>query len=122
MRQMQLFAAAGGPMYNVYIRRTNHVTFSDLDLIIGLPDSQLMNIRRAHKIINDYTLAFFEQYLNGTPETLLDGHTPSPYEEVTVASRNVVNSAPMASGQKRSSGIFEQPAGMKQVQTKSQEQ
>jgi hypothetical protein len=54
--------------------------------------------------------------------TLVDGHTPSPYEEVTVASRNVVNSAPMASGQKRSSGIFAPPAGMKQVQTKSQEQ
>lgn len=122
VRQMQLFAASGGPIYDVYIRRTNHVTFSDLDLIIGLPDSQLMNIRRAHKIINDYTLAFFEQYLNGTPEALVDGHTPSPYEEVTVASRNVVNSTPMASGQKRSSGIFEQPAGMKQVQTKSQEQ
>jgi hypothetical protein len=76
---MQLFAAAGGPMYNVYIRLT-------------------------------------------TPETLVDGHTPSPYEEVTLDSRNVASSAPMASGEKRASGIFEQPAGMKQVQTKSEEQ
>lgn len=88
-RQMQLFGRARHAIYNVYIRRTNHVTFSDLDLIIRLPDSQLMDIRRAHRIINDYTIAFFERYLNGAPAALVDGRTPSPYEEVTVASRNV---------------------------------
>jgi hypothetical protein len=48
-----------------------------------------MDIRRAHRIINDYTVAFFERYLNGTSVPLVDGRTPSPYEEVTVASRNV---------------------------------
>ena len=26
----ELFARANGPIYNLYIRRTNHVTFSDL--------------------------------------------------------------------------------------------
>lgn len=88
-RQMQLFGSANGPMYNVFIRRTNHVTFSDLYLIIGFPDSALMNIRRAHRIINDYTVAFFERYLNGEASLLVDGHTPGPYQEVTVASRNV---------------------------------
>jgi predicted dienelactone hydrolase len=87
-RQMQLFGHARDAIYNVYIRRTNHVTFSDLDLIIRLPDSQLMDIRRAHRIINDYTIAFFERYLNGAPVSLVDGRTPSPYQEVTVASRN----------------------------------
>lgn len=50
-RQMELFGRADGPIYNVYIRRTNHVTFSDLDLIVRIPDSQLMDIRRAHRII-----------------------------------------------------------------------
>lgn len=88
-RQMQLFGRASAPIYNVYIRRTNHVTFSDLYLIIGVPDSSLMDIRRAHTIINDYTVAFFDQYLNGVPGRLVDGQTPSPYEDVTVASRNV---------------------------------
>ena len=29
-RQMQLFGRVSAPIYNVYIRRTNHVTFSDL--------------------------------------------------------------------------------------------
>ena len=48
-----------------------------------------MNIRRAHAIINDYTVAFFDRYLNGLSEPLVDGQSPSPYEDVTVASRNV---------------------------------
>jgi predicted dienelactone hydrolase len=89
-RQMQLFARAGGPIYNVYIRRTNHLTFSDLGLIVRVPDSQLMGVRRAHSIINAYTVAFFEHYLNRVDAPLVDGRTPSPYEEVTVASRNVI--------------------------------
>ena len=89
VRQMQLVGRAVGPIYNVYIRRTNHLTFSDLDLIIRLPDSNLMNIRRAHEIINAYTVAFFARYLNGTSGRLVDGRTPSPYEEVTVAARNI---------------------------------
>jgi predicted dienelactone hydrolase len=88
-RQMQLFGRATRPIYNVYIRRTNHVTFSDLDLIIRLPDSELMNIRRAHQIINAYSIAFFDRYLMDDAVPLVDGHTPSPYDEVTVASRNV---------------------------------
>ncbi len=95
-RQMRLFGGANGPMYNVYIRRTNHVTFSDLYLIIGFPDSELMNIRRAHRIINDYTVAFFDRYLNGASNPLVDGHTPGPYQEVTVASRNVRSVAQFA--------------------------
>ncbi len=74
-RLMQLFARANSPIYNLYIRRTNHVTFSDLYRMIALPDSQLIDIRRAHRIINDYTLAFFERYLNGTSTSLVDGRT-----------------------------------------------
>jgi dienelactone hydrolase len=90
-RLMQLFARANGPVYNVYIRRTNHVTFSDLYLDIRLPDLQLMDIRRAHRIINDYTVAFFNRYLNGASSPLVNGLAPSPYSDVTVSSRNVPN-------------------------------
>ena len=88
-RQMQLFGRVSAPIYNVYIRRTNHVTFSDLYLIVGVPDWTLMDIRQAHTIINDYTLAFFDRYLNGVAGPLVDGQSPSPYVDVTVASRNV---------------------------------
>ena len=90
-RHMQLFARTNGPMYNMYIRGTNHVSFSDLYRIIALPDSGLMDVRRAHRIINEYTVAFFNRYLVGTSERLVDGRTPSPYDEVVVSSRNVVD-------------------------------
>ena len=86
---MQLIGRADSPIYNVYIRRTNHVTFSDLGLIVRLPDSNLMDIRLAHEIINAYTVAFFNRYLNGAPSALVDGATPSPYEDVTVTARNI---------------------------------
>ena len=88
-RQMQLFGRATAPIYNVYIRGTNHVTFSDLYLTIGVPDWSLMDIRRAHRIINEYTVAFFDRYLKGLPGPLVDGQSPAPYGDVTVASRNV---------------------------------
>jgi len=95
-RQMQLFGAAASPIYNVYIRGTNHLTFSDLNLIIRIPDSGVIDIRRAHMIINVYTVAFFDRYLNGASPLLVDGHTPSPYEEVTVAARNIPTSDEIA--------------------------
>jgi predicted dienelactone hydrolase len=95
-RQMRLFAAAKGPIYNVYIRGTNHLTFSDLYLMIRLPDSQMIGVRRAQHIINDYTIAFFNQHLNGSDEPLLDATMAGPYSEVTVASRNGVASRQVA--------------------------
>jgi hypothetical protein len=58
-------------------------------LVIDVPDFMRLNIRRAHHIINDYTVAFFDRYLNNEASSLVDGATPSPYPEVTVASRNV---------------------------------
>ena len=88
-RLMRLVGATSAPIHNVYIKGTNHVTFSDLFLIIRIPDAQLMNVRRAHRIINDYTVAFFERYLNGSSARLVDGMSPSPYPEVTTVSRNV---------------------------------
>lgn len=59
----------------------------DLNLIARIPDWDLMDIRRAHRIIDDYTIAFFNRYLNNDLPSLVDGMAPSPYEEVTVASR-----------------------------------
>jgi predicted dienelactone hydrolase len=90
-RLMRLFARSSGPIYNVYIRGTNHVTFSDLYRIIALPDPQLIDVRRAHRIVNEYTVAFFDRYLNDVPALLVDGRTPAPFDEVVVSSRNVVD-------------------------------
>lgn len=88
LRQMRLFAGVDSPIYNVFIRRTNHVTFSDLYRIIRLPDAELMDVRRAHRIINDYTVAYFDRYLNGASPALVDGRSPAPYPEVTAIARN----------------------------------
>jgi predicted dienelactone hydrolase len=88
-RQMRLFGESAAPIYNVYVRGTDHVTFSDLYLILNLPSASRISVRRAHQIINAYTVAFFERYLNDSPQTLVDEHTPSPFPEVTVARRNV---------------------------------
>jgi predicted dienelactone hydrolase len=88
-RLMRLVGSASAPVHNIYIRGTNHVTFSDLYLIIRLPNLDLMDIRRAHQIINDYTIAFFERYLSGSSGRLVDGTSPSPYPEVTAVTRNV---------------------------------
>jgi hypothetical protein len=54
-----------------------------------VPDRERIDVRRAHRIINDYTIAFFDRYLNGTPSPLVDGASPAPDENVTVAARNV---------------------------------
>ena len=56
---------------------------------INLPSLARMNIRQAHHIINAYTIAFFERYVNGVQTPLVDGSAPSPYPDVTVATRNV---------------------------------
>jgi predicted dienelactone hydrolase len=88
-RQMRLFASAGGPVYNVFIRGTDHISFSDLYLIVRVPDRSRIDVRRAHRIINDYTVAFFDRYLNGTRTPLVDGWSPAPDDNVTVAARNV---------------------------------
>jgi hypothetical protein len=42
------------------------------ELIIGLPDFHLMDIRRAHKIINEYSIAFFDRYLRSASAPLVD--------------------------------------------------
>jgi len=56
---------------------TDHYDFSDLPMLTPLA-SRLglkgpLNGRRALRIVDDYTLAFFERYLKDQPSALLDG-------------------------------------------------
>jgi predicted dienelactone hydrolase len=79
--------------YAVQILGTKHVTFSDLQLVYDTFDGPgtaanvfgTMKPLRALTIIDAYTLAFFEKFLVGTPQPLLDG--PSPYPEVVFNKR-----------------------------------
>lgn len=63
--------ANGG--YHVTLQHTVHYSYSDFYLyspIVQWMDG--VDPRRAHRIINDYTLAFFDQYLKGNPSPLLN--------------------------------------------------
>lgn len=69
--------------HNVTITGTTHGDFSDLSLFYPRPEGHL-DPRRAHMIINRYTLAFFDRYLRGVPSDLL---TTSPFPEATLVTR-----------------------------------
>ena len=57
-----------------------HATAEIQVIPIGAGVSVREEVRRAHEIINAYTLGFFDQYLKGKPSDLLSGAAP-PYAE-----------------------------------------
>jgi len=70
--------------YQMRIRGAYHMNFSDSPLFCPwkrFTGAGPIDPRRAMRIINDYTLAFFQQYLKRVPQTLLDGPSPA-YPEV----------------------------------------
>jgi len=77
--------------YGVIVRGTTHFDFTDLFLY-----SPVLKFTKAFgsidgyrmvKIINSYTLAFFDKHLKGEISPLLDGPSPD-YPEVTIEIRN----------------------------------
>lgn len=71
----------------------SHSDFSDRPLyspLRRLTHSGTIRVNRAMQIINEYTLAFFEQYLNGKPQAVLV--QPSRYPEVQFERHSVPNS------------------------------
>ena len=78
-------ARTAGDWYDVTIAKTNHGHFSDLTLFFPRDTTQ-MDPRRAHVIINAYTLAFFDFYLRGKSSPLLAGASPD-HPEVTFRKR-----------------------------------
>ena len=71
--------ASTGDWYSLDIAGTDHGNFSDLALFLRQPEGRT-DPRRAHEIINAYTLAFFDQYLRGVPSELLAA-TTAPFPE-----------------------------------------
>jgi hypothetical protein len=72
--------------YNLSIRKSKHLNFSDTALfspLHRLTGAGAINARRGLKIVDAYTLAFFEKYLGSTASPLLDGPSPD-YPEVTL--------------------------------------
>jgi predicted dienelactone hydrolase len=77
--------------YGVTVRGTTHFDFTDLFLY-----SPVLKFTKAFgpidgyrmvKIVNDYTLAFFDKHLKGETPPLLDGPSPD-YPEVKIEVRN----------------------------------
>ena len=82
--------AIEGVVYSVQIRGTTHFDFTDLSLY-----SPVFKFTKAFgpidryrmvKIINGYTLAFFDEYLKGETSPLLDGSSPN-FPEVRIEVR-----------------------------------
>jgi hypothetical protein len=74
--------AHGG--YILFLANSRHADFTDRSLFSPIPSwtgKGQIGPRRAHEIVNAYTLAFFNRYLRGSQETLLQGDS-SPYREV----------------------------------------
>jgi predicted dienelactone hydrolase len=71
--------------YEITIAKTQHGHFSDFMLAIT-PESGELDARRAHAIINAYTLEFFDKYLRGLNSPLLKGSS-AEYPEVTFSKK-----------------------------------
>jgi hypothetical protein len=72
-RRIRLSLARYGGYY-LTIRGSAHSNYSDRPLYSPLrtfTDAGSVSVKRAFEIINDYTLAFFEKYLNGKQQDLL---------------------------------------------------
>jgi hypothetical protein len=74
--------ASTGDWYELTVAGTDHGNFSDLALFLKQPDGRT-DPKRAHEIINAYTLAFFDQYVKGRPSALLAAPSP-PFPEAAL--------------------------------------
>lgn len=79
------FHKAQSPSYFVEIPGMFHVNFTDIPywspISRRLGVTGPINQKRAYRIINDYSLAFFDKALRDMPTALLDGRS-TPYPEV----------------------------------------
>ena len=85
-----IYESSLGDFYSVHVQHSTHLNFSDVSLILpilrGTPLLGSINGREMEKIMNAYTLAFFQKYLLGKPAPLLDGQPPvGEFPEVVFA-------------------------------------
>jgi hypothetical protein len=86
---------ARGPFYEVALKGFEHLDFGDWALWKNVRSLQdvfwLGNVDsiRSKAITKTYLLSFFDKYLKGSDETLLEGKS-SDYPEVSIQSQNVM--------------------------------
>jgi predicted dienelactone hydrolase len=88
-----VFETLPGDGYFVQVPRMFHLNLTDVPLLIYAPFGRRLGLfgpidaHRVHRIVNAYTLAFFDRHLKGMPATLLDGPA-AQYPEVRIDSRH----------------------------------
>jgi hypothetical protein len=86
------YAGLAGPGYLVQVHGMFHSNFTDIPswtpLASRLNLSGPIDARRAHDIVNAYSLAFFDQHLKGHPASLLEGPA-ARYPEVRFQTRRL---------------------------------
>lgn len=71
----------GHGAYELTLEGAQHLSFSDFYLYspaLSWLTGTSIQTREAHRLINAYTVAFFDQYLQGKPSPLLDSNAPQP--------------------------------------------
>jgi hypothetical protein len=74
-----VFESLPGDGYFVQVPKMFHLNLTDVPLLIYPPFGRKLGLfgpidaNRVHRIVNAYTLAFFDRHLKGMPTPLLDG-------------------------------------------------
>lgn len=99
-----IYEISQGDLYSVHVIGSTHLNFTDLSL--ALPGLKRLSVQGMsvfgpiqaddmEHIMNAYTLAFFEKYLRGKPEPLLDGPPPAgEFPGVVFTARKATASQP----------------------------
>ena len=76
-----IYENSSSDFYSVRVNHSAHFNFSDVSLILPIfkntPLLGSINGQEMEKIMNAYTLAFFQKYLQGKPAPLLEGPPPA---------------------------------------------
>jgi hypothetical protein len=79
----RVLRSTGMGSYRVLIQRnmTSHMDFSDLPLLAAKNDAELRKRLDVMKVVRSYTRAFFDKYVRGMKQTLLESSVPDPLIE-----------------------------------------
>jgi pimeloyl-ACP methyl ester carboxylesterase len=84
---MRMKQALGTGAYELTLQRTRHMSFSDYYFwspALPIMEKMPLSPRRAHKVINAYTVAFFQKHLQGLDTPLLDAEQSTDYPEAAL--------------------------------------
>ena len=99
-----IYENSRGDLYSVHVLRSTHLNFTDLSLALpgfkwisiqGMSILGRVNAGEMEHTMNAYTLAFFQKYLQGKPQSLLDGPPPAgEFPDVVFAARKAPAAQP----------------------------